>query len=305
LYGTTLKSLVEAWAWSADDRIYHALPLHHIHGVVNAWMCAHAVGAVVEFDERGFAAERFWGRLLASSASASASASPPPPITVFMGVPTMYVLALRHVDEVAGVETEKETAAHRAFRDAAAALRLAVSGSAACPTSVMYRWEDLVGDARKGLLERYGMTEIGMALSNPLEPTERLIGCVGNALPGVVVKLAPLPEFEEDETEESEDSDGYPAPPREARLRLRRSPAVRPRRRRGARRSSRTFHSRRSFLSGHYPSLSLINLDTPRRLSTPSDAASQRHPDVCRLVWTNTLIREACRARSGNTANCA
>jgi acyl-CoA synthetase (AMP-forming)/AMP-acid ligase II len=42
-------SLAAAWEWRDDDLIYHALPLHHIHGIVNAWMCAHYVGARVEF----------------------------------------------------------------------------------------------------------------------------------------------------------------------------------------------------------------------------------------------------------------
>jgi len=37
-------AMTGAWGWGPADRIYHALPLHHIHGIVNAWMCAHAVG---------------------------------------------------------------------------------------------------------------------------------------------------------------------------------------------------------------------------------------------------------------------
>ena len=44
-----VRALVDAWAWQQDDRILHALPLHHVHGVINALHCAHAVGAAVEF----------------------------------------------------------------------------------------------------------------------------------------------------------------------------------------------------------------------------------------------------------------
>ena len=44
-----MGALVDAWAWQQDDRILHALPLHHVHGVINALHCAHAAGAAVEF----------------------------------------------------------------------------------------------------------------------------------------------------------------------------------------------------------------------------------------------------------------
>jgi malonyl-CoA/methylmalonyl-CoA synthetase len=70
-----------------------------------------------------------------------------------------------------------------------------VSGSAALPVATLARWEEITGQR---LLERYGMTEIGMALSNPLEG-ERRAGHVGAPLPGVEVRLAdeagtPVPE---------------------------------------------------------------------------------------------------------------
>ena len=60
-----------------------------------------------------------------------------------------------------------------------------VSGSAALPVSTLNRWKEISGHT---LLERYGMTEIGMALSNPLEG-ERVPGSVGTPLPGVEVQL--------------------------------------------------------------------------------------------------------------------
>ncbi len=44
-----VRALVGAWRWTAADRILHALPLHHVHGVINALHCAHAAGAAVEF----------------------------------------------------------------------------------------------------------------------------------------------------------------------------------------------------------------------------------------------------------------
>jgi malonyl-CoA/methylmalonyl-CoA synthetase len=66
-----------------------------------------------------------------------------------------------------------------------AKVRLMVSGSAALPVSVFNRWQALSGHT---LLERYGMTEIGMALSNPLDG-ERRPGSVGVPLPGVLARL--------------------------------------------------------------------------------------------------------------------
>ncbi|KAL0035031.1 hypothetical protein WJX79_007385 [Trebouxia sp. C0005] len=75
-------------------------------------------------------------------------------------------------------------------RAAAKRLRLTVSGSAACPLPVMSKWEKLSGEK---LLERYGMTETGMVVSNPLTG-DRRPGTVGVPLPGITVKVAPLPE---------------------------------------------------------------------------------------------------------------
>jgi malonyl-CoA/methylmalonyl-CoA synthetase len=65
-------------------------------------------------------------------------------------------------------------------------VRLMMSGSAALPVRTLERWREISGHT---LLERYGMTELGMALSNPLHG-ERRPGFVGAPLPGVDVRLA-------------------------------------------------------------------------------------------------------------------
>jgi malonyl-CoA/methylmalonyl-CoA synthetase len=162
-----VASLRSSWAWRAEDRILHVLPLHHIHGVVNALYCALASGACVEFAPR-FSAEDIWGRMQRKE----------DPITVFMGVPTMYSRLL-DTHDTAGPEAKATAAA------AAARLRLAVSGSAACPEPVLRRWADVAGSPP---LERYGMTETGMILGNPLVG-ERRPGTVGVPFPGVEVKV--------------------------------------------------------------------------------------------------------------------
>ncbi|MDP6442925.1 MAG: acyl-CoA synthetase [Pirellulaceae bacterium] len=161
-----IDALVEAWEWSADDRILHVLPLHHIHGVINVLGCALRVGAVCQFIG-DFEARQVW-RCLASRE-----------LTLFMAVPTIYAKLIAAFNEA----TREEQAAWSA---GARQLRLMVSGSAALPVPTLETWEQITGQR---LLERYGMTEIGMGLSNPLRG-ERRPGHVGEPLPNVEIRRA-------------------------------------------------------------------------------------------------------------------
>lgn len=168
-------SLVEAWGWSAADELLHVLPLHHTHGLVNGLLCALWSGAACRMHP-GFDVDEVWSALAGEDPRTGSDAAD---VTLFMGVPTMYVKLLRRWREAEGEERERLSRAARS-------LRLAVSGSAALPVPVFEAWEELAGEP---LLERYGMTEIGMALSNPLDG-ERRPGHVGRPLPGVSVQLA-------------------------------------------------------------------------------------------------------------------
>ena len=98
--------------------------------------------------------------------------------SVFMAVPTIYVKLIAALDALSPEEREPVIAG---FRN----MRLMVSGSAALPASVHVKWTELTGQK---LLERYGMTEIGMGLSNPYH-RERRPGAVGQPLPGVQIRL--------------------------------------------------------------------------------------------------------------------
>ncbi len=158
-------SLVEAWAWTQDDHILHVLPLHHAHGIVNILLCALWAGAVCEMLPR-FDAETVWQRFEER------------PLTLFMAVPTIYRRLARTWEEAAEDQQARWSAACRT-------MRLMVSGSAALPVSVLAQWASISGHT---LLERYGMTEIGMALANPLVG-ERRPGFVGVPLPGMEVRL--------------------------------------------------------------------------------------------------------------------
>jgi malonyl-CoA/methylmalonyl-CoA synthetase len=159
-----VESLVQAWRWTAADRTLLALPLHHVHGLVNVVSCALAAGAVCEMPPR-FDPDAAWARLASGE------------ITVFTAVPTIYYRLIQAWDEAPGRRAEWSAGARRA--------RLMMSGSAALPARTLARWREITGHI---LLERYGMTEIGMALSNPIDGPRRP-GYVGQPLPGVSVRL--------------------------------------------------------------------------------------------------------------------
>src|SRR5271165_76994 len=160
-----ITSLVEAWEWSADDRILLCLPLHHVHGIINVVSCALWSGATCEMLPR-FDANVVWERIASGC------------LTLFMAVPTVYVKLIAAWDSAS---PERRAV----LSQTCAKLRLMVSGSAALPVSTLERWKEISGHT---LLERYGMTEIGMALSNPYRG-ERVPGSVGKPLPSVEVQL--------------------------------------------------------------------------------------------------------------------
>jgi malonyl-CoA/methylmalonyl-CoA synthetase len=162
-----IRSLVEAWEWTADDHTILTLPLHHLHGILNIVSCALWSGASCEMFPR-FDAGLIWDTIESGR------------VSVFMAVPTIYH---RLIEEWEGNEPDRRAELSQRCQD----LRLMVSGSAALPVPVLERWLEISGHT---LLERYGMTEIGMALSNPLHG-ERRPGFVGSPLPGVEVRLAP------------------------------------------------------------------------------------------------------------------
>jgi malonyl-CoA/methylmalonyl-CoA synthetase len=160
-----ITSLIEAWEWTADDRILLCLPLHHVHGIINVVGCALWAGATCRMLPR-FDAEVVWDCIAENN------------LTLLMAVPTIYAKLI--------AAWEKASPDRRAsLSRACARFRVMVSGSAALPLSTLQRWKQISGHI---LLERYGMTETGMALSNPLRG-ERVPGSVGRPLPHVEVQL--------------------------------------------------------------------------------------------------------------------
>ena len=161
-----IASLVTAWEWTAADCALLVLPLHHVHGIINVLGCALAAGASCEVLPQ-FETEATWDRLSSGE------------ITVFSAVPTIYHRLIQSWDAAS-------PAVRRARTDGCRRVRLMMSGSAALPVRTLERWREISGHT---LLERYGMTELGMALANPLHG-ERRPGFVGAPLPGVDVRLA-------------------------------------------------------------------------------------------------------------------
>ena len=161
-----ISSLIEAWEWTENDHTICILPLHHVHGIVNIVSCAMWAGACCEF-------------LPSFSAIGLFDTFKKAHINVFMAVPTIYFKLITHWESLPTDEQKELTTILSRFR-------FMVSGSAALPVSVMEKWQTI---SQHTLLERYGMTEIGMGLSNSYR-NKRYAGHVGYPLPGVQARLA-------------------------------------------------------------------------------------------------------------------
>jgi malonyl-CoA/methylmalonyl-CoA synthetase len=152
---SSAKALVIAWQWTPKDRLVLSLPLFHMHGLgvgVHGTLVAGASAVIVP---------KFSPDAVLDAARAESG-------TMLFGVPTMWV---RLLDSPRVAEMSN--------------LRLCVSGSAALSPEV---WEGLRDRAGQEIVERYGMTETVMNISNPLIG-ERRPGSVGLVLPGVEVRL--------------------------------------------------------------------------------------------------------------------
>ncbi|KAG8379973.1 hypothetical protein BUALT_Bualt07G0145200 [Buddleja alternifolia] len=158
-----VQMLTNAWGYTSTDQFLHCLPLHHI------------LKYIVEFMPK-FSVRGIWQRWRDSYKADQTKADDA--ITVFTGVPTMYT---RLIQGYEAMDPESQAAAASAARQ----LRLMMCGSSALPLPVMQQWETIT---RHRLLERYGMTEFVMAISNPLIG-ERKGGTVGKPLPGVQAKI--------------------------------------------------------------------------------------------------------------------
>ena len=148
-------TLIESWRFTPADRLIHALPIFHTHGLFVAVNVALLSGATMIFHNRF---------------DPDAVVAAMPRATSLMGVPTFYTRLLDHPGLT---------------REACANMRLFVSGSAPLLAETHAAWRERTGFA---ILERYGMTETNMITSNPYDG-ERRAGTVGFPLPGVNVRI--------------------------------------------------------------------------------------------------------------------
>ncbi|PGG97480.1 hypothetical protein GX51_07292 [Blastomyces parvus] len=163
------ECLATAWKYTPADHLIHVLPLHHVHGIINGLTTTLLAGATVEMHPK-FDPAVVWKRWCDRGSS-----------TMFFAVPTVYSRLVDYFDAHI-----RATALEQEARQGAQALRLAVSGSAALPTPIKTKFAEITGQV---LLERYGMTEIGMGISCGLDVESRIDGSVGWPLPGVQVRL--------------------------------------------------------------------------------------------------------------------
>ena len=157
-FAANTVNLLTMWQISDRDRFLLALPLFHIHALGNGLHCWLASGCRMRL------LERFDHR---TSLNEFRNFQP----SLFFGVPTVYVRLLETPPDVA--------------REIGARMRLFVSGSAPLPMNVFDRFRQLFGQT---ILERYGMTETFMNMSNPYVG-ERRAGTVGFPLPGISARI--------------------------------------------------------------------------------------------------------------------
>lgn len=149
------QSLVAAWGFTSQDRLLHALPIFHVHGLFVAIGCVLLSGASMRWLD-AYSAAKVIEYL--------------PECTVMMGVPTYYTRLLNEPSFTV---------------DTASNVRVFISGSAPLLEETFVEFEARTGHR---ILERYGMTETNMNTSNPLHG-ERKAGTVGPPLPNVQVRI--------------------------------------------------------------------------------------------------------------------
>ncbi|ATE63027.1 malonate--CoA ligase [Rhizorhabdus dicambivorans] len=154
--GSNAFMLKDAWRFTGADVLLHALPIFHTHGLFVATNTILAAGASMIFLAK-FDARQVLAQL--------------PRATTMMGVPTFYI---RLLDDPGFTG------------DLVAHMRLFVSGSAPLSADIHREFRERTGHA---ILERYGMTETNMNISNPYDG-DRIAGTVGVPLPGVSIRIA-------------------------------------------------------------------------------------------------------------------
>jgi len=155
---TNMIALKLAWQWTDKDVLLHVLPLFHVHGLCVALQGGLYAGSTIIMHER-FDPRRTWKTIEKERCS------------ILMAVPTIYHRLLNEWDS---------------FQPDLSSMRVFISGSAPLSESLFARFEKATGFR---ILERYGMTEAGMIISNTIAPAGRKARSIGYPLPGVQARV--------------------------------------------------------------------------------------------------------------------
>lgn len=172
----TIQTLIDAWKISPNDSLLHVLPLNHVHGLIYCLLTYLYAGCHVDMLPK-FDPLTVWEKLLNSDNN----------INSFMAVPTIYVQLVNYYLNNEAIRKKYPTSYIKdVFKSK---IRLVVSGSAPLNVKTYREWNEITGYK---ILERYGMTEIGLGLSNPFIETDdnkRVAGAVGRPYGNTQVRI--------------------------------------------------------------------------------------------------------------------
>lgn len=164
---------------SSTDTSLHLLPVHHATGIWVNFFPMIQVGACIEFRSGSFSPSWTWERFRRGD------------ITVFSGVPTIYMRMMRYYQETLSKLPEAQLTP---YITGLRAVRLMICGTSALPYPIDAFWTSLRNGAR--IVQRYGSTEQGVVFNMPFSPAHNKLipdGSVGPATMGVDVRLSGIP----------------------------------------------------------------------------------------------------------------
>nr|OQO16949.1 hypothetical protein B0A51_15879 [Rachicladosporium sp. CCFEE 5018] len=163
-------AVADHYAFTQDDVLLHVLPVHHATGMGIMFFPFLISGALMEFRSGSFSPEWTWERWRQGG------------ITVFSGVPTIYMRMMRYFQQSIASRPDAQE-----YIDGARRLRVCLCGTSALPKPIADFWTEILG---KKIVLRYGASEIGAVFKVGLNDPDVPDGSVGTKFPGYDVKLS-------------------------------------------------------------------------------------------------------------------
>ena len=149
-------TLMDVYELRRTDLVMHTLPVHHATGIGTTFLPFVLCGGCIEFYSGGFDASQFWERWRKGG------------LTIFSGVPTLYMRLMRYYEENICKRPASEQAGYvQAVRN----FKALMCGTSALPRPLQQKWSKLLGNGRR-ILERYGTTEFSSAMSVSAKDTQ-------------------------------------------------------------------------------------------------------------------------------------